>query len=183
MKNSGKKKVNKVIYMAIGVVIIAAIIVVPRIVKNEANKHILDGPGMINHRAWDLAGVSYSEGGGMNGGHHYMEIRSDDGGKLIYEYSHLAYIGAEEETLVKEIDESELECIREICKNTNCLIYYEGTPSEFQLLDAPVTNINFTLYDGSTVSFNSNYEYGANCNGLFSMVYDELIRIYDAEKL
>ena len=181
MKLSGKRKVNK---MTIGIIVIIVILVIVAalfLLKKNGDRHILDGPGMFNHRAWDLVGVSYSCSGGMEGGYHFMDILPDETGKLIYKYNYLAYNGAEEENFVKEIDENALDGIKEICKNTTCLLYHEGKPSEIQILDAPVTNITFMLIDGNTVSYNNNYEYIPDRGDLFAMVYDELIKIYEQD--
>ena len=183
MKNSGKKKVNKMIYVAIGVVVIAAIIAVPRIIKNETNKHILDGPVMINTLSWNLTGVSYACGGGMEGGSHSMSITYADEDKYIYDYYNCPYNGAEEETLNIEVSDYTFSVFREICNSTQCLIKNEGTPSEYQLLDAPSTSIVFTLDDGSTVSFSDSYEYPPNCDGIFTKVYDALFRIYEENNI
>ena len=78
MKLSGKRKVNK---MTIGIIVIIVILVIVAalfLLKKHGDRHILDGPGMINHRAWDLVGVSYSCSGGMEGGYHFMDILPDE---------------------------------------------------------------------------------------------------------
>lgn len=182
MKLSGKRKVNK---MTIGIIVIIVILVIIAalfLLKWHGDRNILDGPGMVNTLSWNLAGVSYSCGGGMEGGYHGMSIAADESGRFIYDYTRLPYNGADEETLNTEVSETYFDVFREICHSTECLISGEGVPSEFELLDAPVTTIVFTLDNGRTVTFKNTYEYPSNCNGIFTMVYDALMDIYEKNK-
>ena len=179
MKLSGKRKVNK---MTIGIIVIIVILVIVAalfLLKGHTDRNILDGPGMINTLSWNLTSVSYSCSGGMEGGYHYMSIASDESGRFIYDYAQSPYNGADEEVLNAEVSETDFGVFREICHSTECLISGEGTPSEYQLLDAPVTTIVFTLDNGRTVTFRDTYEYPSNCDGLFTMVYDALMTIYE----
>ena len=67
-------------------------------------------------------------------------------------------------------------------KQTECLLQaHNGKPSELQLLDAPVSHITFTIYDGEFISLHGNYDYPSSCNGLFSMIEAEMQRVLDNE--
>lgn len=139
----------------------------------------VDGDGMINTRDGDITAVSYSSGGGMDGGYTYYHMAAQENGTVIFEYETMAYNGAEEIIGKTEIPSCEqFDQFREICRRTHCLLLADkGKPSEFQLLDAPVDTITFYL-GNETVTFKSNYDYSEKCNGLFSdvvTVFEQLL--------
>lgn len=178
------KKVNKmtVILLIIAAVILAGVIwhfLSPILFPD---KHILDKDGMINHRAHELLGVSYMEGGGSEGGSFRMDIMTDESGKLIYTYYHCPYNGAEETEYSCEITKDELYPIMQYCKSSLCLLREEGKPSELILLDAPVTTVKFTLEGGTWVTFRSNYDYSPEYNGIFTTVHDFLLSFFPIEE-
>ena len=152
-------------------------------IRNNREKLILDGPGMINTRAGEIVGVSYSYGGGMEGESLYYSLTvSEDCTTSLFEYSHCPYNGADTITAAKEVSIEYFNNIRTVCRQTECLLQaHNGKPSELQLLDAPVSHITFTIYDGEFISLHSNYDYHSSCNGLFSMIEAEMQRVLDNE--
>ena len=178
------KKVNK---MTVILVIIAAVILAGVLWHFLSpvlfpDKHVLDKDGMINHRAHELIGVSYGESGGSEGGSFTMDIMTDESGKLIYTYYHCPYNGAEETEYSCEITKDELYPIIQYCKSSLCLLREEGKPSELILLDAPVTAVNFTLEDGTQVTFRSNYDYSPEYSGIYTTVHDFLLSFFPIDE-
>ena len=165
-------KIAKIIKTVL-IVLLAAVIVLAGVFmlfKLFGKKHILDGPGMINTREGELVKVRYSCGGGMEGGSLYYSISCQDV-TAFFEYESQPYNGAETETAAREVPLTYFDDFRQICRNTECLLdAHKGKESEFQMLDAPVSVITFTLADGTELSFRSDYEYPSNCDGLFSAV-------------
>ena len=165
-------KSTKIVRIIFIVLLAAAVILVgvAMYFKLFAKKHILDGPGMLNTREGELIGVSYSYGGGMEGSSLYYNIKYNDT-TALFEYEYFPANGAQTETANKEISLTHFDDFRQICRDTECLLYaHDGKPMEIQILDAPVATITFTLEGGEMLTFRGDYEYPSNCNGLFAAV-------------
>lgn len=172
-------KILKIIF----VVLLAAVIIlvgVAMFFKLFAKKHIIDGPGMINTREGELTGLYYCCGGGMDGEYTMYRLTEQDDRTVLLEYEYTPPLV--HETTVSEscvMPEGTLDPFRLICRDTRCLIDAAyGKEQKEQLLDAPSANITFYLGDDK-IQMHDNYDYPANCNGVFSNVVTQLKQLLD----
>ena len=171
--------------LSVFIIVVVILVLAFTYIRNNREKFILDGPGMIYTREGELIGVSYSYGGGMEGESLYYSLTiRDDCKTALFEYSHCPYNGADTVTATKEVSIEYFDNIRTVCRQTQCLLQaHNGKPSELQLLDAPVSHITFTMPDGEFISLHDNYDYHSSCNGLFGMITSEMQSILDNEIL
>ncbi len=183
MKAGKSMKTILSIFIIVVVILVLALVLALTYIRNNREKFILDGPGMICTREGELIGVSYSYGGGMEGESLYYSLTvSEDGTASIFEYSSCQYNGADTVTATKEVSVEYFNNIRTICRQTECLLQaHNGKPSELQLLDAPTSHIVFTMINEELISLHSNYDYYSSCNGLFGMIETEMQSILDNE--
>lgn len=169
--------------LSIFIIVVVILVLAFTYIRNNREKFILDGPGMIYTREGDIVGVSYSYGGGMEGESLYYSLTiRDDFKTALFEYSHCPYNGADTVTATKEVSVEHFDNIRTICRQTQCLLQaHNGKPSELQLLDAPTAHITFTLSEHEYITMHDNYEYPRSCNGLFGMIETSMQNILDNE--
>ena len=167
-----KKKLMKLLYIFIALLIICAVLLILMKVFIKP----LDKDGMINYREHELIGVMYSSSGSITGGYKSITLMPDENGELWFDYESMEANGAEIITHHTKVDQTALDEFKTLCRQKELLIMGELKYSELTLLDAPTTTITFVL-EKDLVVISSSHELPEHAYGLFSDVYRALMKL------
>ena len=132
-----------------------------------SRSHVLDKDGMINESV--LTYVSYTKGGGMDGGHHFVTLKRQDDETALLTVSYLPYYGTKETNTTETVSADVLDKISAVFVQYNMEKWADCPKSDLIALDAPSTGYSFE-FGSTTYRFSLDQELPQNAGDALSQI-------------
>ncbi len=166
-------KKQKIILILIVVGVVSGVVIMCLFSFFNRDRHILDGPGMVNDPTQDIFCCSYYSGGGMENSYISYELTVDENQIVTITHTEKKSEEPEEKTETRKVSYNAIDEIRAICRETYALDWTDLPETDLILDDAPTTSITIRFRD-NFLTIKDTHILPEEGKGFFTEIYNVL---------